>query len=159
LPEESRVKKTVAATPVAKPKTVACPLCRGKGGTLLWQDKHCRIVIVRDADYTGYCRVIWNTHIKEMTDLSAQQRAHCMRVVFAVEQAVRTVFTPDKINLASFGNMAPHLHWHVIPRFVGDAHFPNPVWGKRQRAAKTALAMHTPANWRTALRDQLVRLL
>lgn len=159
MPEESRVKKNVTSTPVAKPKTVACPLCRGKGGALLWQDKHCRIVIVRDTDYAGYCRVIWNTHIKEMTDLSVQQRAHCMRVVFAVEQAVRTVFMPDKINLASFGNMAPHLHWHVIPRFVGDAHFPNPVWGKRQRTGKTAMAKHTPANWRTALRDQLVRLL
>ena len=127
------MKKNVTSTPVAKPKTVACPLCRGKGGALLWQDKHCRIVIVRDTDYAGYCRVIWNTHIKEMTDLSAQQRAHCMRVVFAVEQAVRTVFMPDKINLASFGNVVPHLHWHVVPRFVTDAHFPNAIWGERVR--------------------------
>jgi diadenosine tetraphosphate (Ap4A) HIT family hydrolase len=40
---------------------------------------------------------------------------------------------PDKINLASLGNVVPHLHWHVIPRFVDDPHFPNPVWGVKVR--------------------------
>jgi diadenosine tetraphosphate (Ap4A) HIT family hydrolase len=29
--------------------------------------------------------------------------------------------------------MAPHIHWHVIPRFADDPHFPNPVWGKKRR--------------------------
>lgn len=153
------MKKNIAATPLSKTKATACPLCRGIGGTLLWRDQLCRIVIVRDADYAGYCRVIWNTHVKEMTDLPAPQRAHCMRVVFAVEQAVRTVFTPDKINLASFGNMAPHLHWHVIPRFVDDAHFPNPVWGERQTAGKTTPTKPATAGWRSALREELARLL
>jgi diadenosine tetraphosphate (Ap4A) HIT family hydrolase len=40
---------------------------------------------------------------------------------------------PDKINLASLGNVVPHLHWHVIPRFADDAHFPSPVWAQAQR--------------------------
>jgi diadenosine tetraphosphate (Ap4A) HIT family hydrolase len=53
--------------------------------------------------------------------------------VFAVEDAQRAVLNPLKINLASFGNMTPHLHWHVIPRWADDAHFPQPVWGSRQR--------------------------
>ena len=40
---------------------------------------------------------------------------------------------PDKVNLASLGNVVPHLHWHVIPRFADDPHFPNPVWGSKLR--------------------------
>jgi diadenosine tetraphosphate (Ap4A) HIT family hydrolase len=24
----------------------------------------------------------------------------------------------------------PHLHWHIIPRFEGDPHYPNPIWGE-----------------------------
>jgi diadenosine tetraphosphate (Ap4A) HIT family hydrolase len=48
------------------------------------------------------------------------------------------VLDPLKINLASFGNMTPHLHWHVIPRWADDAHFPQPVWGPRQRAVDDA---------------------
>jgi diadenosine tetraphosphate (Ap4A) HIT family hydrolase len=53
-----------------------------------------------------------------------------MSIVLAVEQALRRVLNPDKVNLASLGNMTPHLHWHVIPRFRDDRHFPNPVWGQ-----------------------------
>ena len=41
---------------------------------------------------------------------------------------MRQVLNPTKINLASLGNMTPHLHWHVIPRFADDVNFPNPVW-------------------------------
>ena len=59
-----------------------------------------------------------------MTDLAAADREHCLRVVFAVEQALRDTLRPDKINVASLGNQVPHVHWHVIPRFADDAHFP-----------------------------------
>jgi diadenosine tetraphosphate (Ap4A) HIT family hydrolase len=82
-----------------------------------------------------------------------------MRIVFAVETAVRAVFAPDKINLASFGNMAPHLHWHIIPRFNNDAHFPEPVWGKRRRRAATAAIRGVPPRWRAALKRMLVQML
>jgi diadenosine tetraphosphate (Ap4A) HIT family hydrolase len=68
-----------------------------------------------------------------MTDLDTAARERLMRVVFAAETAVRRVMRPDKINLACFGNMVPHLHWHVIPRFADDRHFPNSVWGAAQR--------------------------
>ena len=34
-----------------------------------------------------------------------------------------------------FGNVVPHVHWHVIPRYTDDAHFPNAVWGERRRDA------------------------
>jgi diadenosine tetraphosphate (Ap4A) HIT family hydrolase len=56
-----------------------------------------------------------------------------MAAVLAVEDALRDVLQPAKINLASFGNVVPHLHWHVIPRFADDPHFPEPLWGARQR--------------------------
>lgn len=111
----------------------ACPLCDGDGGEVLWRDDRLRVIAVEDADYPGYLRVIWRAHVPEMTDLSDADRARCMGAVFAAEAALRAVFAPDKINLAQFGNVVPHLHWHVIARFRDDAHFPNPVWGARMR--------------------------
>lgn len=111
----------------------ACELCASPGGTLLWESPACRVVRVDDPHYPGFCRVIWKAHVKEMTDLPPEQRQYLMAVVFGVESAVRECLAPDKINLASFGNMTPHLHWHVIPRWRDDRHFPEPIWGSAQR--------------------------
>jgi diadenosine tetraphosphate (Ap4A) HIT family hydrolase len=110
-----------------------CPLCRPEQETVLWSDTRCRVILVDDPDYAGFCRVIWLQHVKEMTDLLEADRARFMAAVFAVEQVLRESMHPDKINLASLGNQAPHLHWHVIPRFADDAHFPDPVWAMRKR--------------------------
>lgn len=105
---------------------------------MLWQDDACRLVLADEPDHPGFLRVIVNAHVKEMTDLAPAERDALMRVVFAAEAALREVMAPDKINLASLGNVVPHLHWHVIPRFADDPHFPNAVWGEKKRAAPRA---------------------
>ena len=110
-----------------------CELCDSAGGETLWQDELCRIVLVEDHDYPGFCRVIVNRHVSEMTDLDAATRQRLMYVVFAVERALRQLMQPAKINLASLGNMVAHLHWHVIPRFADDKHFPGSVWSEARR--------------------------
>jgi diadenosine tetraphosphate (Ap4A) HIT family hydrolase len=79
--------------------------------------------------------VILGRHARELTDLAPDERARLMDVVFAVEEAVREAMSPDKMNVASLGNMTPHVHWHVIPRFRDDRHFPGPVWAAPQREA------------------------
>jgi diadenosine tetraphosphate (Ap4A) HIT family hydrolase len=112
-----------------------CPLCASRNAPALWQDSRLRVITAGDPDYPGFLRVIWHEHVREMTDLPPAGREHCLRVVFAVEQALRDTLRPDKINLASLGNQVPHVHWHVIPRFADDAHFPDPVWSSRRRAA------------------------
>lgn len=113
---------------------MTCPLCDTSGGGILWQDDFCRVVLVTDTpDYPGFCRVTLNRYVREMTDLTAEERSRLMNVVWKTEQAVHEAFHPDKINLASLGNAVPHLHWHVIPRFENDRHFPNPIWGEAKR--------------------------
>jgi diadenosine tetraphosphate (Ap4A) HIT family hydrolase len=112
-----------------------CELCEDDGGSVLWRDDFCRIVRVSSRDYPGYCRVILNRHASEMTDLAAGERERLMRAVFACETAVRNLFRPDKVNLASLGNQVPHLHWHVIARHTDDRTFPDPIWGAPRREA------------------------
>lgn len=111
--------------------SAACELCReegGSGGEILFRNDKLRVVLIDDGNYPGFCRVIWNAHVAEMTDLPPADRSLLMRTVCQVETALREVMQPLKINLASLGNMVPHLHWHLIPRYADDAHFPNPVW-------------------------------
>ena len=97
------------------------------------------VILVDDAAYPGFCRVIWNAHVKEMSDLEAPERLLLNDAVWQVELALRAVMQPAKVNLASLGNMTPHLHWHVIPRYLDDAHFPNPVWAPAVRATEEAV--------------------
>jgi diadenosine tetraphosphate (Ap4A) HIT family hydrolase len=86
------------------------------------------VVSVDEPGLPGFLRVILNRHEREMTDLAERDRAAFMAVVFAVEAHARRCLEPDKMNLASLGNMTPHLHWHVIPRWRDDRHFPGSVW-------------------------------
>ena len=131
----------------------SCELCDSAGGDTLWQDELCRVVLVKDRDYPGFCRVILNRHVTEMTDLDAATRQELMRVVFAAEQALRELLQPAKINLASFGNMVAHLHWHVVPRFADDKHFPGSVWSEARRPG-VARPVNRDA-LRRSLRNQL----
>lgn len=101
---------------------------------MLWQDGQCRVIAAPQPGYPGFCRVIWHEHVREMTDLSQDQRNRLMTVVWAVEEALRQALNPAKINLASLGNQVPHLHWHVIPRFADDAHFPDAIWATPRRS-------------------------
>jgi diadenosine tetraphosphate (Ap4A) HIT family hydrolase len=114
-------------------KKFDCPLCIEDGGICLVRTKQYRIVAPREPEFLGLIRVIWNEHVVEMTDLEISPRNDFMRAVYFVEDSVRQVMNPDKINLASLGNAVPHLHWHVIPRWHDDSYFPVPIWGQRQR--------------------------
>ena len=107
-----------------------CFFCTNSGGNVLYHCELYRIILVDDANYPGYLRVVLNHHLKELTDLSIADNLSMYAAVIKCEQILRQLFQPEKINLASFGNMTPHVHWHVIPRFINDRHFPNPTWGE-----------------------------
>ena len=113
---------------------MSCELCDSDGGSVLWRDDFCRVVRPAVEGYPGFLRVIVNRHVKEMTDLGERDRL--MKVVFACESALLQLYKPDKVNLASLGNVVPHVHWHVIARFVDDVHFPDPIWAPARRSAK-----------------------
>ena len=132
-------------------RVAGCPLCEGEGGELAWQDpgRRARVILVEHERFPGFCRVVWQDHVAEQTDLSEADQAWLMRLVARVERTVRDAMAPDKVNLAAFGNMVPHLHWHIIPRYRWDTHFPEAVWAAPQRerdASRTeALQARLPA--------------
>ena len=136
-------------------KSENCELCVSPGGEVLWDNGFARVVLVGDPDHPGFCRVILKAHAREMTDLPEADRARLMGIVYAVEGLLRELLTPAKINLASLGNVVPHLHWHVIPRFADDPHFPNSIWSAKVRDDARAL----PAGFNRMLRQRLAALL
>ncbi|MDO4693541.1 MAG: HIT domain-containing protein [Eikenella sp.] len=126
----------------------SCPLCRPTGETVLWQTPRWRVIAVgNEPGVPAFCRVIWQAHVAEMTDLTPAERQALMEAVFRVEAGMRQILRPSKINLASLGNMVPHLHWHVIARFEDDAHFPAPIWAAPKHKRTPAL----PEDWQQQL--------
>jgi diadenosine tetraphosphate (Ap4A) HIT family hydrolase len=124
------------------PEPATCELCAllaGASDSVLYRNAEWAVVLVGDPAYPGFCRLVWNAHVKEMSDLAPAERARLMEALWQVELAVREVMAPDKINLASLGNQTPHLHWHVIPRYHDDAQFPNPVWAASARTTPAAI--------------------
>jgi len=116
-----------------------CELCSSMGGELIASNDLLRVVRVHDEKYPAFCRVILNRHVTEMTYLSTDECYQLMDAVFVVERTMLDALNPRKINLASFGNMVSHLHWHVIPRFEDDPHFPNAVWGEQLRDSQRSV--------------------
>ncbi len=133
-------------------KHTNCPLCQATAETILWQDDFCRVIVIEEPDVPVFCRVVWHTHQAEMTDLSSTERQHFMQIVWAVEAGLRKIVQPTKINLASLGNVVPHLHWHVIARFKEDAHFPAPIWASKLR---NDVSLSLISDWQKALQQYL----
>lgn len=112
----------------------SCPFCQPQNEIVLWANSQFRVILAQDEPaYPGLCRAVLQQHVKEMSDLERAVRDEFMDVVVAVERSLREELKPDKINLASLGNLVPHLHWHIIPRFRDDAHFPGPIWAAARR--------------------------
>jgi diadenosine tetraphosphate (Ap4A) HIT family hydrolase len=91
------------------------------------------VIRVDDASFPAYYRVVCHSHVAELSMLDPAQRRRCMDLVAAVDAVLLRELRPTKVNLAALGNMVPHLHWHVVARFDWDSHFPQPIWGARQR--------------------------
>lgn len=119
-------------------KVPGCTLCDADGGLLVFRHPRYRVIQATEAGFPAFYRVVWNAHCAEFSDLPDADRSTCMQAVLAVEQVLRSVLAPTKINLAALGNAVPHLHWHVVARFDWDTHFPAPVWAPPQRAEDAA---------------------
>ncbi len=125
---------------------------------MIWQTHWLYVVDAQEPAYPGLCRVVWRDHQREMTDLTSAQRNEIMAAVFTIEQVLREQLQPTKINLASLGNQVPHLHWHIIPRFVDDQQFPDAIWASAKHSNPPTLTVSTTqlSDWLTpALDDAL----
>jgi diadenosine tetraphosphate (Ap4A) HIT family hydrolase len=118
-----------------------CDLCQNDGGIVLFKNETYRIVRVLDPNYPAYLRVILNAHVREMTDLPNAIQTQLFCAVLASERVLREHCHAYKVNLASLGNLTPHVHWHIIARHPNDPHFPDAIWSNARRAAENEFVL------------------
>ncbi len=96
---------------------------------VLGEFKLCSLLLLNDSNYPWFILLPNQENISEAHQLSTanQQQLQAESIYFS--QCLEQVFTPDKLNIATLGNVVPQLHIHHIARFVSDACWPAPVWG------------------------------
>lgn len=97
------------------------------------------IYIEQEAADIPWLKIFAVEEAKEFTDCNKEAREEIFRVLLILEQAMIRYFQPDKINIASFANYVPQVHWHIMARYKNDSHFPEPMWGEKQREAELDL--------------------
>jgi len=111
----------------------ACPMCRK------WSDdadlqvaelEECFVTLNRDQFFPGYCFVFAKKHVTELFHLEATRRHAIIDEVNRVAEALNEIFQPTKMNYELLGNMVPHMHWHLVPRFSTDSLWPRPIWAE-----------------------------
>lgn len=110
-----------------------CPMCvkwENEPELRIAELEHCCITLNRDQFFPGYCFVFTKKHVTELFHLDRETRGAVTEEVSSVAEALYSVFRPAKINYELLGNMVPHMHWHVVPRFETDPLWPRPIWSE-----------------------------
>ena len=110
---------------------MSCPLCNAQNEDIIYENTLFRIVLVNEIP--GYIRVITQKHIKEFSELSDDEAVEIMTAVKRTEKAMIEFLNPDKVNIAALGNMVPHLHIHIIPRYQNDPWWPGATFCGKQK--------------------------
>ena len=104
----------------------------------IWQNNHIKIEI--EESKIPWIKVFTNESYKEMSEVPKEIRLEIFELLDIVEKEMLDYYNPTKINIASFGNYIPQVHWHIMARFAEDSYFPEPMWGKKQRESRLSLA-------------------
>jgi len=89
----------------------------------------CLLLLSRDANYPWTILVPKRADIKEIYQLNSADRNQLLYESCVLAEAMQGLFSPDKLNIATIGNMVPQLHMHHVARTKTDAAWPGPVWG------------------------------
>ena len=97
------------------------------------------IYIEKEQSEIPWLKIFTKEPYKELGDVPKELRTRLWDVYDIIEYEMKDYYKPTKINMASFANMLPRVHIHVMARFENDSYFPNPMWGKKLRDAKLNL--------------------
>jgi diadenosine tetraphosphate (Ap4A) HIT family hydrolase len=141
---------------------VGCPFCGvlpdetdawSKVGTLQVSS----LYLQRNQTYRGYGILVFDPrHATRLTELSADERGALCNDIYIAQSVIEQVALPDHVNVASLGNQVPHLHWHIIPRYINDSRWGGSIWTTREEEMKVVrLPDEEHRNLLDALRAEL----
>ncbi len=104
---------------------------------IIYEDNE--LYIEKESSEIPWLKIFTKEPYKELSDIPKELRIRLWEIYDIVEHEIKNYYNPAKINMASFGNMLPRVHIHVMARFKDDSYFPNPMWGEKLREANLNL--------------------
>jgi diadenosine tetraphosphate (Ap4A) HIT family hydrolase len=89
----------------------------------------CQVRLIDNSDYPWFILVPMKNNLIEITDLTEKDFDLLNHEVRKLAGILQNELKPDKLNIATIGNIVPQLHMHIIARFKDDKLFPKTVWG------------------------------
>lgn len=142
-------------------ETIACPLCPPRPDDSPQWVKVCSLsastlFLDRNQTYRGHCQLVYDHHVVGLENLAEAELARLMADLHRAARAITTVCRPDLMNYASLGNVVPHLHWHLVPRYTTDPRWGMPIYLSNPADMRVT---HLPeAEYRSLVEDLRLRL-
>lgn len=140
-----------------------CSICdkvsqamEGRGGFLIKEFRHSIFVVGDHQFFNGYSLILLKTHVRELHQLAPRVQQGLFRELMLATNALVRAFKPWKMNHACYGNLVPHLHWHLIPRYESETDHQSQPWlhadrfsehlidSRQARAISTKIKAHLP---------------
>lgn len=87
------------------------------------------LYLATNQTYRGHCTLVFDLrHAARPDQLPPDEWSAFCADLYLAQQTIVAATHPDHINVESLGNVVPHLHWHIIPRYVGDPRWGMPIW-------------------------------
>ncbi|MEN4046139.1 MULTISPECIES: HIT family protein [Sulfurimonas] len=100
---------------------------------IIYEDEN--FFIEKEESEIPWLKIFTKKPYKELGDMPKELRLQLFEIFDIIEDEMKKYYKPSKINMASFANMLPRVHLHVMARFENDSCFPNPMWGEKLRDA------------------------
>ena len=104
-----------------------CVLCEkvkialsGDSKFLIKEFKNSILIVGEHQYFPGYCQLILKQHVADLTDLEESTQAEFFNELMLSARAVRKAFNPARLNYSSLGNVVPHIHFHLFPRYQDE---------------------------------------
>lgn len=99
-----------------------------------------QIYVQKEESEIPWLKIFTKEPYREISDLPKELRLKLWEIYDIIESEMKHYYNPTKINMASFANMLPRVHIHIMARFENDSYFPNSMWGEKLRDANLTLA-------------------
>lgn len=137
-------------------RRVAAILTEDGNPFLIHEFPHSVFVIGDHQFFRGYCLLLFKEHARELHELETNVQSALFVELMIAGRAVADTFKPWKMNYSCYGNVVPHIHWHLFPRYESDADREQTPWFHASEFDRHSTDAKTAQNLAAQIRANLI---